>query len=89
LKGREEEMGKIWSITKVNKTDNGTNVSIYAQDEFENTVSFKWDGCIDLHHENNYIHICDVDDMIERLQEVKRIAAETFDQENYEMYWNK
>ncbi len=49
----------------------------------------KWDGCVHLNKywngatkedddEDNtdYIHICDIDDMIERLQEIKAIAAE-------------
>lgn len=78
-----------WRVTKVNKTDDETIVSIYAEDEYENKVSFKWDGCINLHYNEGYIHICDIDDMIEKLQEIKRIAESTFDKENYDMYWNK
>ncbi|MEM5592800.1 hypothetical protein AAHH67_15525 [Niallia circulans] len=78
-----------WSITKVNKADDGTVVSIYAEDEYENKVSFKWDGCIDLHHDDNYIHICDIDNMIEKLQEIKQIAKKEFNKQNYKEYWSK
>lgn len=80
---------KYWNITKINKTEDETVISIYAEDEYKNKVSFKWDGCIDLHHDGNYIHICDIDDMIERLQEIKQIAKNEFNKENYNMYWTK
>ncbi|MGD6876840.1 hypothetical protein [Bacillus infantis] len=82
-------MEQKWKVTKVNKTEDGTVVSAYASDEFDNKVSFKWDGCIDLHHDDNYIHICDVDEMIEKLQEIKRMAKENFDEDNYSTYWTK
>lgn len=81
-----------WEITKIieTKIDNeNTVVSVSAEDEYENKVSFKWDGCIDLYHEGNYIHICDVNEMIDKLQEIKRIAKETFDEENYDIYWSE
>jgi hypothetical protein len=82
-------MENIWKVTKINETEDGTTISVYASDEYDNKVSFKWDGCINLHHEKNYIHICDVDEMIERLQEIKKLAKEVFSEENYNEYWIK
>lgn len=82
------EKSNHWTVTKENKIDDGEVYSVYAEDEYENKVSFKWDGCIDLHHENNYIHICDIDEMIEKLQEIKRTAKRLFREDNYDTYWN-
>ena len=57
------------------------------------TAVVKWDGCIHLNHYYNtpfsdtdrkkedgedYTHICDLDDYIERLQELKAHALEHF-----------
>jgi hypothetical protein len=36
-----------------------------------------------------YIHICDIDVMINKLQEIKKIAQMKFSSENYNEYWNK
>ena len=46
----------------------------------------KWDGCIDLYKrypneledDPDYVHICDLDDFIARLLELKRIALQHF-----------
>ena len=97
-----------WDIEKINKTEDGTVISIVVVDKEyrEAHVSFKWDGCVDYNKFSNgytvddedskskaesadYIHICDIDDMIEKLQEIKKIAEENFDKQNFEMYWNK
>lgn len=40
-------------------------------------------------HNCNYIHICDIDDMIKRLQELKEVAKEHFSESNYENYWKE
>lgn len=83
-------MGNKWNVTKIVKTDDENMVvSVSAEGDYENRVSFKWDGCIDLHYNDGYIHICDVDDMIKKLQEIKQLAKENFDEENYCMYWTK
>jgi len=39
----------------------------------------KFDGCVDIYDGREGFHICDLDEMIERLQEVKRLAVEYFD----------
>lgn len=55
-------------------------------------ASIKWDGCINLNRVHNvplpvtdehpqlvdYIHICELDDMIERLEELRDKAREHF-----------
>lgn len=48
-------------------------------------ATIKWDGCIHYNHINyydkhdiNYIHICDIDDEILYLQELKKKALEFF-----------
>lgn len=82
------EKSNHWTVTKENKTDEGEVYSVYVEDEFGNKASFKWDGCIDLHHNDTYIHICDVDDMIQKLQEIKQTAKSLFREDNFETYWN-
>jgi len=58
------------------------------------TATIKWDGCIDFKRFHNYpyqkdqelvtgqyfdcVHICDIDDMIARLQAIKEIAKTHF-----------
>lgn len=65
----------------------------YGTDE----VTLKWDGCIDYRMGLNgmkpsedstgentyYIHICDIDELIEKLEALKKIGQEHFDNE----YW--
>jgi uridine kinase len=36
---------------------------------------------------SDYIHICDIDEMIEKLQELKEVAKVKFSKQNYEEYW--
>ncbi|ALS22200.1 hypothetical protein [Paenibacillus naphthalenovorans] len=36
----------------------------------------------------DYIHICDIDKMIEKLQAIKKVAEEYFSKEDFEAYWN-
>lgn len=35
----------------------------------------------------DYIHICDIDQMILKLQEIKKVAEAHFSKEDYENYW--
>lgn len=77
-------------------------VTVVDKEYGETQVSLKWDGCINYHRYENgyrpsdenvppgnisYIHICEVDKMIEQLQEIKRIAENQFSKENYNRYW--
>lgn len=58
----------------------------WAHDRFYALV--KWDGCVHLHHvqpgasktldESDYLHICDLDDFIARLQELRTLAEAKF-----------
>ena len=61
----------------------------------------KWDGCIDLHRVFNiplplrddeaqlsdYIHLCDIDETIARLQELKKLATAHFQATSAEEFW--
>lgn len=59
--------------TDYNKYDNGyTEDDEYSADKEENT---------------DYIHVCYIEEMIQRLQELKQIAKEHFDKCDYEDYW--
>lgn len=65
-------------------------------------VSVKWDGCIHFTVRANspenlresgkdaendcYIHICDIDEMIEDLQQIKRFAQEHFKDHHYDAW---
>lgn len=44
----------------------------------------KWDGCVDLLHQGDYFHICELDDFIERLQALRKIAVDYFEQKRGE-----
>jgi hypothetical protein len=58
-------------------------------------ASAKWDGCVNywLYHntplgeDGNYIHICDIDEEIVRLQELKRTAANYFAEHRPDGKW--
>ena len=65
------------------------------------SVVAKWDGCVDFRRyyndpngspnrkadDSDYIHICDIDEMIADLQEIKRMAQEHFAGKSGEGYW--
>lgn len=69
-----------FDIQKIHKTDDGTPVVVELRDKDEElTVSTKWDGCIDLNYNDDYIHICNVEDFISKLQEVIKISEEHFE----------
>jgi hypothetical protein len=71
------------------------NIIVFNDDEtIEATL--KWDGCVDYRKswngykvddapegETNYIHICDLNEFIEQLQELKRMALEHFKDKSY------
>lgn len=41
----------------------------------------KWDGCVHLRTDSgDYVYICELDELIERLQELKAIAEHHFDE---------
>jgi hypothetical protein len=61
-------------------------------------VGVKFDGCVHLRKyynrprhlqtdedDQDYIHICDIDDMIETLQKIKKAATEHF--EEWRQFW--
>lgn len=41
-------------------------------------ASVKWDGCIHFSDEGEYIHICDLEDFIKRLEELRDLAKTHF-----------
>lgn len=55
-------------------------------------IRLNWDGCVDYtiksvvpDVEPDYIHFCSIDEMIKKLQELKRLGVENFNNE----YWIK
>lgn len=75
-----ESKNSCFDIKKIHQTDDGTPVVIELKDKDEElTISTKWDGCIDLNYNDDYIHICNVEDFISKLQEVIKISEEHFE----------
>lgn len=78
---------------EVKKVYEGSNNIVYVDKKTEcDEITLKWDGCVDYRvewatnaGESDYIHICDIDEMIAKLQEIKRLGAEHFNNE----YWIK
>jgi hypothetical protein len=83
---------------KVLKEYEGTkNVELEDVEIGSDQVTLKWDGCVDYQMGSNgikpsedpsgenttYIHICDIDEFIEKLQALKAFGKKHFDNE----YW--
>jgi hypothetical protein len=84
---------------KVKEYEGSRNIvvedKVYGTDE----VTLKWDGCIDYRIGSNgvkpsedetgdntdYIHICDIDEFIVKLQALKELGIKHFNNE----YWKK
>jgi len=78
------------------KVYEGSNNVVIEDEEYGFTeVTLKWDGCIDYRigwngikpcedetgYNTNYIHICDIDEMIEKLQAIKDYGRNHFKNE--------
>lgn len=76
----------------------GTRNVVLEDEEFGfDEVTLKWDGCIDYHmgcngvkpsedtkgENTQYIHICDIDEFIEKLQALKAYGIKHFDNDNW------
>ncbi len=73
------------------------NVIIEDEDTGYDEVTLKWDGCVDFRtglnglkpsedktgENSQYIHICDIDEMIEKLNAIKKYGNKHFDNQ----YW--
>lgn len=57
--------------------------------KYENGYTVDDEYSEDRNKTSQYIHICDINDMIEKLQEIKKIAEEHFSKDNYREYWNE
>ena len=95
--------GKWDVVSTYKSEDGHATSITLVDSEYENAkVYMKWDGCVDYRWYHNgatvydkntrsddvdYIHICDINDMIERLQEIKKIAKENFREFDYAEYW--
>lgn len=74
---------KCWQIDKKKTKDHW--LEIEDPEKCYDAV-VKWDGCINLYKrypdelegDPDYVHICDLDDFINRLLELKRIALQHF-----------
>lgn len=83
---------------KIVKTYSSNNIIVEDEESGYYEVTLKWDGCIDFRRGCNgfkpsedqtgentdYIHICDIDEMIETLQELKKVGSNHFNNE----FWN-
>lgn len=77
----------IWKVQKANE-----HLLTLIEPNQWYRADIKWDGCVHFYRSHNgaqldaigslenidYIHICEIDDMIMRLQELKRMALEHF-----------
>ncbi|WP_299831370.1 hypothetical protein [uncultured Metabacillus sp.] len=93
-KVNKTDEGEVISIEVADKEFNETSVSFKWDgciDYRRYYNGFKVDDEYSEEKANNtdYIHICEIDDMIEKLQEIKKIAQENFTEDNYKTYWNK
>lgn len=95
---REFENGGGINMYKKVKVYEGSNNVVLEDEQFgHEEVTLKWDGCIDYMMSFNgfkpsedttgentqYLHICDIDEMIEKLQALKKYGKEHFNNE----YW--
>ena len=86
-------MMKPWEVTLAGTDVDGDKIYLYLEDpEGWYSVRIKWDGCVELirYHnrpffaENpdpqdvNRLHICDLDDFIERLQALRQEGVAYF-----------
>jgi hypothetical protein len=82
---------------KVKEYEGSRNVVLEDEEYGYDEVTLKWDGCIDLRmgmngykpsedttgENHQYIHICDIDEMIAKLQALKEYGKKHFNNE----YW--
>jgi hypothetical protein len=82
---------ELWEVDQL-KT-NEYRLELHDPDDWYE-AGVRWDGCVDLYQSSNrrlseqkinlnnpdvsYIHICDIDDFIKRLQDIKQKAIEHF-----------
>jgi hypothetical protein len=78
-------MNKHWKIIPDNFKHSFQAESLDYEGAYEAKVC--WDGCVDLTRifdgEDDSIHICDLDDFISRLQELKTLGANYFNNEEW------
>ena len=72
-------MADYWQVTQASEamlrlaTPDGQHEASAKWDGF-----VKWDGCVELCHDDEDIHICDVADLIARLQALQALAEAHF-----------
>lgn len=83
-------------IKNINKTEeNKIFIMELVNENNDLTVRAKWDGCCDIKKYSDevtkdnidYIHICELQEFINNLQEVVNLAKENFSEDDYERYW--
>ncbi|WP_018132321.1 hypothetical protein [Effusibacillus pohliae] len=86
----------MWIVKQQHKRDDGESVAI----ELEHSdgwmdANVRWDGCMEIHLRTKTeeghgmtgtVHTCDIDGLIEKLQQVKQISQEYFD---FKGYWQR
>jgi hypothetical protein len=80
-------MNKFWKPPINHFKHSFRTESLDVENTYEAFV--KWDGCIELTRlfngsdDDDTIHICDLDDFIARLQELKSLGAKYFNNEEW------
>lgn len=92
-------MSEQWEV--ISKKSSGYTLEIKDPEGWR-SARVRWDGCVHYYRyfntplgmdakndneENNYIHICDIDEEIARLQSLKRLATNWFAQYGQSEYW--
>ncbi|MGG3890283.1 hypothetical protein [Metabacillus fastidiosus] len=86
--------GKVISMEVVDKEYRDASVSFKWDGcvdyrKYENGFTVDDESSEERSRNSQYIHICELDEMIERLQEIKKIAENHFDKEDFKMYYDK
>lgn len=61
---------------------NKTNNAILVDEKYgEDEVTLKWDGCVDFQHNGKSIHICNINEVINKLTYLKEYGEKHFSNE--------
>lgn len=85
-----------WNLTNLHVAEDGRVVAVELKNrEGWCDANVRWDGCMEIHlrtvteegnEQRDTLHTCDLDGLIEQLQELKQISQQFF---NYEGYWKQ
>jgi hypothetical protein len=83
----------MWVVSSEHKTDDGGNAAIELSDEDGSfRANVRWDGCMQVwihstteegNEQIDTLHTCDLNSLIEKLQELKQACCGRFDNRGY------